>query len=762
MRCRRGPTAGMIFPGSTSAMVPARKTSRALRRIRLIRWYGAFQLAGTVPAAAALNAAAPPDSSATCLECHSDRTLTMKRAGHTVSLYVDRAGLAHSVHGDLACTDCHVGFDPDNLPHQTPLRPVNCMTCHADLGPQHVFHPRLARTPVPAGPDTSCAGCHGTHAIVAVTSGGFAFAHGRQTRACGACHQPERDAFLASAHGHALTSGMKDAPDCLTCHRKPIVKPAPGRPLIDLKLAQVALCESCHLETEVAAQTLRGRHFVASFERSVHGAALARGNATAANCVDCHGSHEMNPAMIAGSRTSLQNIPGTCGRCHAKIAAEYATSVHAIALRRGNLDSPVCTTCHGEHNIRAATDPTSPVYSKNLAQQVCASCHASVRLTAKYGLEGDVFQTFADSFHGLATRGGAIVVVNCASCHGAHAIKSPLDPTSRVNPRNLATTCGQCHPGANTRFTIGRVHSGVEQRGRSPILYWIATIYTVLIVVLVGAMAIHNLLDFLKKARRKLAQQKGLVEETPVAHRLYLRMTVHERWQHATLVLSFTALVVTGFMLHYPDAWWVVALRHLSDRTFTLRSLAHRIAGVVLLAAGAWHILYLAGTERGRQLFRDLLPCARDLTDPLQVLRYNLGLARGKPAFGRFCYIEKVEYWALVWGTLIMGATGAILWFENTSMGLFTKLGFDISRTIHFYEAVLATLAIIVWHLYFVIFNPDVYPMNLSWLTGRMSEREMLEEHPLELERLRSAAGDATPGPAGDADDQPRENPSAQ
>jgi cytochrome b subunit of formate dehydrogenase len=98
-----------------------------------------------------------------------------------------------------------------------------------------------------------------------------------------------------------------------------------------------------------------------------------------------------------------------------------------------------------------------------------------------------------------------------------------------------------------------------------------------------------------------------------------------------------------------------------------------------------------------------------------------------------------------MWGSLLMGITGVILWFDNTSMGLFTKLGFDISRTIHFYEAILATLAIIVWHFYFVIFNPDVYPMNLSWLTGKMSEREMLEEHPQELQRIK--AGDCSVNP---------------
>jgi cytochrome b subunit of formate dehydrogenase len=137
------------------------------------------------------------------------------------------------------------------------------------------------------------------------------------------------------------------------------------------------------------------------------------------------------------------------------------------------------------------------------------------------------------------------------------------------------------------------------------------------------------------------------------------------------------------------------------------------------------------------------------------VLRYNLGLVSTKPLFPRFSYIEKTEYWALMWGTLLMGVTGLVLWFDNTSMALITKLGFDISRTVHFYEAILATLAIIVWHFYFVIFNPDVYPMNLAWLTGKMSEEELLEEHPLELARLKAA--DAAKPPA--AESAPPQNP---
>jgi len=84
-----------------------------------------------------------------------------------------------------------------------------------------------------------------------------------------------------------------------------------------------------------------------------------------------------------------------------------------------------------------------------------------------------------------------------------------------------------------------------------------------------------------------------------------------------------------------------------------------------------------------------------------------------------------------------MAITGVILWFDNTFLNLLTKLWWDVSRTIHYYEAWLATLSIIVWHFYFIIFNPDSYPMNVAWWKGTLTEEEMEEEHPLELVRIR-------------------------
>jgi len=150
-----------------------------------------------------------------------------------------------------------------------------------------------------------------------------------------------------------------------------------------------------------------------------------------------------------------------------------------------------------------------------------------------------------------------------------------------------------------------------------------------------------------------------------------------------------------------------------------------------------YHIFYLSFTERGRQLFKDLLPTIKDVKDAIGVFKYNIGLSPVKPKLDRFSYAEKAEYWALIWGTVVMTITGIIMWFENTFIGIFTKLGYDIARTIHYFEAWLAFLSILVWHFYFVLFNPDVYPMSLAWIKGYLTEEEMADEHPLELERIK-------------------------
>jgi cytochrome b subunit of formate dehydrogenase len=115
---------------------------------------------------------------------------------------------------------------------------------------------------------------------------------------------------------------------------------------------------------------------------------------------------------------------------------------------------------------------------------------------------------------------------------------------------------------------------------------------------------------------------------------------------------------------------------------------------------------------------------------------YLVGKSDEMPRLGRFSYIEKMEYWAVVWGTVIMGGTGFILWFENIFLKYVFTTGMDIATAIHYYEAILASLAILVWHFYFIFFNPDVFPMSKVWYKGTLTREEMEKEHPLELEIL--------------------------
>jgi cytochrome b subunit of formate dehydrogenase len=219
----------------------------------------------------------------------------------------------------------------------------------------------------------------------------------------------------------------------------------------------------------------------------------------------------------------------------------------------------------------------------------------------------------------------------------------------------------------------------------------------------------------------------------------YLRMTLNERFQHVNLFINFTLLVITGFALKYPEAFWVSPITDV-PLGMTFRGFLHRLCGVLTLTLSGYHILYCAFTERGRQILKDMIPGLKDAKDLWETLKNNLFINRPvkEIKMGRFNFREKLEYLGLIWGTIVMTVTGFILWFKTEWLLYFPMWTYDVARAIHFYEAILATLTIIVWHFYSVVFNPDIYPMNWAWITGNLTEHEMKEEHGLELERLKA------------------------
>jgi cytochrome b subunit of formate dehydrogenase len=545
---------------------------------------------------------------------------------------------------------------------------------------------------------------------------------------CTICHEDTVDAFRHGVHAAAAEPGATDGVGtCGGCHLDVhAVKPHTDPASPTHWTRQATTCARCHANRAIV------DHYkipivrpVEAYLQSAHARAVAEGKRGAV-CADCHGAHDVRPSSDPASPIAKANVASTCGHCHGEILAAYQESVHGVALARGVLDAPTCTDCHGEHRILGPGEPASPVFAANIPGETCGRCHADARLSEKYGIPVGNVAAFQDSFHGLALRGGKVTVANCSSCHGVHDIRPSSDPRSHVNAANLPETCGKCHPGAGARFGVGPVHRTTASAGVVA-ASWIRWVYLWLIGLTIGGMGVHNLLDLTRKARTP-------PPPAPPVSGGSLRMSRALRWQHGMIMVSFPVLVYTGFALVYPGGWWSAPLSSLEAR-FALRGTLHRAAAVVMVAALVWHLIHLAVSPRLRACFRGLVPAWRDVGVLGGTLAWYLGRRSAPPPSGRFNYAEKAEYWAFLWGSVLMTVTGLPLWFSTFTLATLPAWVPDVATALHFYEAVLATLAIVVWHFYWVIFDPLVYPMDWTWWDGqpppaRVHEREEGDEEP--------------------------------
>ena len=546
---------------------------------------------------------------------------------------------------------------------------------------------------------------------------------------CATCHADQQAAYDRSYHAKAIKAGDGKAATCTDCHGSPHELLPASDPKSRVSHVNIpATCGSCHGQKFVMAASGHSSQLVVSYQESVHGRAVAAGSDKAAVCTDCHGSHEILQASDNKSPIFKFNVPETCAKCHKPVQQEFIQSIHGQAASRGNWQAPVCTDCHGIHSIKSHSDPTSSVSAQNLALVTCARCHEGVRLSQDFGVEGRRTTTYLASYHGLASKLGSQIVANCASCHGVHNILPSSDPRSTINKANLVKTCDQCHPGAGEKFALAKVHvdAPLSADMGSVAVRWIRKFYLGMIFAVIGSMVLHNFLIWRRKAITIRQEQ----------HRSVTRMSRNQRIQHLVLFTSFFVLVLTGFALKYPDSWLALVIA-MNER---VRGIVHRIAGVVLIGTGLYHILYVAFTRDGRTLVLDFLPVPRDASDVWDTLRFYLGFSRRKPEFRRFTYAEKAEYWALVWGLIVMAATGVMLWAKVAFGNLLPRWWLDVATAIHFYEAILASLAIIVWHFYQIFLDPDSYPMNWAWWDGKMSFEHYREEHALDVTTLQRAA----------------------
>ena len=543
---------------------------------------------------------------------------------------------------------------------------------------------------------------------------------------CTSCHEEIVDAYQGGSHGKAFGGGDELAPSCASCHDPHTDLPAddPASTLHRTNLA--AVCIKCHGDEK----GVGGRnntavpHPAQSYAQGAHAQAMQAGNEAAATCSDCHESHAVLRAQEPQSWVHQRNVSRTCGQCHVEIRQAFEASVHGRGIELSASGSPTCNSCHGEHAVVNLGEPGQTMV---IANETCSSCHSRSALARRYGLPEGAVASYEDSYHGRATRGGLAQAAGCTSCHGVHHILGATDSLSSIHPNQLLQTCRNCHSQATEVFANSYAHTPRQPTKDDEVVGWVRSIYLWLIGIVIGGMLLHNFVVFLRDTRELYKHQRR--------HPLHPRFNRNEVVQHTVFVTAFITLVITGFALQYPDMLWSRPLAWIGINE-PVRRIVHRTAGILMILSSLYHLFYLM-TARGREQIKSMAPAAHDVRDFATNMSHKLGLASRGPRFRRYRYIEKAEYWAVLWGTAVMAFTGLVLWFPQQLNGPVWLV--RVCETVHLYEAWLAMLAILVWHFFYVMFRPEVFPVSFTMLDGQIPLDELKHEHPGEYERLYGA-----------------------
>jgi formate dehydrogenase subunit gamma len=548
-----------------------------------------------------------------------------------------------------------------------------------------------------------------------------------------------------------------------------------GRPLQPSRMSQVSIektCGDCH---EVGERT-KSLHF---------NKGEAKPDPDSSECLTCHlpKTRSFNAAGHITKTVVVKNS-SQCAECHSDVASDLAECAHGKPDQQPG-DHPSCGSCHGSdpHAIKPIQG-----MSKRQKAQLCISCHADAARMGRYKVDPDAVSSYEHSFHGRGLmRFNEVKSAGCTDCHGYHSVLPSSDHASPTNAANVAKTCGQCHMGAGRNFSVsGATHMRLKIEQALPLRLEDVFFRALLTGTMAFLLALIGL-DLRRKVFATNRPQSGKLVATLVAlgflavtvalvlgslhiegaewamvacisalvssfvlyyargkhkrrrrEKQYQRLSLSQRAQHICLAVSFTVLVLTGMPLKYAGVGWSEYL-YLLFGGFEGARIAHRAAAVLLTATWIWHFFFLVyrWKKAGFSLRAwSMWPTRKDFADFWGTVKYGLSLQKQQPAFDRFHFREKFDYFAVYWGMPVMVFSGAVLWFPVFFGNRLPELAIGMAYIAHSEEALLAFLAIAIWHMYNVHLDPEHFPMSQTWYNGVVTESHMKREHPLEKKRM--------------------------
>jgi cytochrome b subunit of formate dehydrogenase len=537
--------------------------------------------------------------------------------------------------------------------------------------------------------------------------------------------------FFVDPSQHAHGSGPHARVRCTGCHERAQVEVFPHKPVTPVDCAR-----TCHITSGRDVETRFAHDRVAHMlEGSVHTAKVLErsnellGSPLAAGQSRCLLCHDEPMFRKTGADWTAREAPiARCNTCHDE-----------------QLRLPVNTTFNYWH-VHARSQPARD--NKDLVR-VCATCHANEKVREEFKLK-DAALSYLASFHGKATQLNS-ATASCLDCHVAeeqnvHVMLSHKQAGSPTHPDNVADTCRSpaCHRTAGEQISSAAIHLDLSRS--SGIEWFIAIVFVGMIVSTFGPSMVITLLKLVNLAigrddprhHHHLERAKAVMA-TPEGRAKVRRFTLHQRLQHWFLVLTFTTLCLTGFPMKFADRPWAAWVINALGGLTAVRYI-HRSTGAALVIGFLYHAGYVFNTMRKRRkttgeswwkVFFNLPLCMnpRDLKEMMALLAFLVGIRRTRPDGHRFTAEEKFEYFGVFWGTMLLGLTGFLMWFNGYVSRYLPGRVITVSNLVHSFEAFLALLHVGILHLATVVFSPVVFPISPAMFTGDTRPEEMAEAH---------------------------------